>query len=546
MADDWSGFQDLYVQTAREYIKSLNDSLLKLEKDPQNNEAIEEIFRSSHSLKSQSAVMKYNNTAYLCHTIEDIFYEIRKKRMQLKPEIADLLFTAFDSLKKAINLIEKEKKDANHADIIENLKKLTGVKTEGAGKSIKVDEEKSIQSQAVEPTLPVIKSNAVSEKTNIDDKTQIIQLKIIPVNVEKIDEVLNIIGEILIQRIRLSNMLKKIESNEIKDFFSQMEKNLDHLQRLIMKMRTLPIRFAFDFLPRAARDLGRKQGKEIDVVIEGDNLELDRTIVERLEEPLVHLLRNSVDHGIEKKGIIKVKALREGEFATILIEDTGRGIDWQKISQITNIPLSEKNKLKDALFSGISTSEKVTEVSGRGVGLNAVKKNVEGFNGSIDVISESGKGTTFILKFPLTLAIIKTLLVESGGEHFVIPTGVIERTLEIDNSLIKKNADQEVFVLEEEDIPLIKLSEKLNLKNKKEVSKTQNNQTLTVVVKIREEKIGLAVDKIIEVADTLLKPVPDILKGNNMFFGTTILSDGKSALIINPEGILKKGGGGNE
>lgn len=543
MADDWSQFQDLYVQTAREYVRSLNDALLKLEKNPQNSEAIEEIFRSSHSLKSQSAVMKYDNTAYLCHTIEDIFYEIRKKRMQLKPETADLLFTAFDSLKKALDLIEKEKKDANHADIIEKLKTITGVKTEGTGKSIREDEKTPNQASALGQTSADAKSDFTFEKTNIDDKTQIIQLKIIPVKVEKIDEVLNIIGEILIQRISLSSMLKKINEIEIKDFFSQMEKNLDNLQRLIMKMRTLPIKFAFDFLPRAARDLGRKQGKEIDVVIEGDNLELDRTIVERLEEPLVHLLRNSVDHGIEKKGIIKIKALREGEFATVLIEDTGKGIDWQKISHIANIPLSDKNKLKDALFSGISTSEKVTEVSGRGVGLKAVKKNVEGFNGSVDVISESGKGTTFILKFPLTLAIIKTLLVESGGERFVIPTGVIERTLEIDSSLIKKNADQEVFVLGDEDIPLIKLSKKLNLVNKKEETKNQNNQMLTVVVKIGEEKVGLAVDKIIEVSDTLLKPVPDILKGNKMFFGTTILSDGKSALIINPEGILKKGGG---
>ena len=544
MADDWSQFQDLYVQTAREYVKSLNDSLLRLEKNPQDNEAIEEIFRSSHSLKGQSAVMRYDNTAYLCHTIEDIFYEIRKKRMQFRPEVADLLFTAFDSLGKAIDLIEKEKKDTDHTDIIEKLKKLTGVKTEGIGKSIREDEQKPEQ-LVTENKVPATPKNELpSDKTSIDDKTQVTQLKIIPVNVEKIDEVLNIMGEILIQRIRLIGMFRKTENNEIKDFFSQMEKNLDNLQRLIMKMRTLPIKFAFDFLPRAARDLARKQGKEIDIVIEGDNLELDRTIVERLEEPLVHLLRNSVDHGIDKKGTIKIKALREGEFAEVCIEDTGKGIDWGKISQITNIPLSDKNKLKDALFSGISTSEKVTEVSGRGVGLKAVKKNVEDFNGSIDVVSEGGKGTTFFLRFPLTLAIIKTLLIQSGQEYYMIPTGVIDRTLEIDQSLIKKNADQEVFVLEEEDVPLIKLSEKLNHKNQKEKTTIQNRRIQTVVVKIGGEKIGLAVDKIVEVSDTLLKPVPDILKGNNMFFGTTILSNGKSALIINPEGIIEKGGVG--
>ncbi|MBI2031910.1 MAG: chemotaxis protein CheW [Candidatus Levybacteria bacterium] len=541
MADEWSEFQDLYVSTAREYVKSLNDSLLKLEKNPQDEEAIEEIFRSSHSLKGQSAVMKYDSTAYLCHTVEDIFYEIRKKRMQLNPQVADLLFTAFDSLEKAIDEIEREKKDVDHTEIINNLKKLTGVKTEGGGKSTGRDE--GVQSEV--KTKKITESSKGKEKQAIDsdtnNKNQIDELKIIPVRVEKIDEVMNIMGEVLIQRLRLAGTLKKIDNPEFRDFFSQMEKNLDNLQRKIMKMRTLPIKFAFDFLPRAARDLARKQGKEVDVVIEGENIELDRTIVERLEEPLVHILRNSIDHGIEKKGTIKVRAARQGEFAEVRIEDTGKGIDWQKISKISNIPMSEKNKLKDALFSGISTSEKITEVSGRGIGLKAVKKNVEDFNGSLDVISQ-GHGTTFILRFPLTLAIIKTLIIESVSQSFAIPTGVIERTIDIDRSFIKKNADQEVFVLDDEDVPLIRLDEKLNLKDLKNQTKREKKEELVVIVKIGDEKIGLAVDNIVEVTDTLLKPVPDILRGSNIFFGTTILSNGKSALIISPEGILEKGG----
>lgn len=541
MGSEWSQFQDLYVSTAREYIKSLNDSLLRLEKNPKDEDAIEEIFRSSHSLKGQSAVMKYNSTAYLCHTIEDIFYEIKKKRIELLPQTADLLFKAFDSLKTAIDAIEKEKKDIDHSKIINDLKELTGVKTEGGGKS--TEREEKIQKNNKRPAGDSISSETIAKLSipNSEVKINSDQIKVIPVKVEKIDEVMNIMGEVLIQRLRLKSILKKIENSEFKDFFSQMEKNLDNLQRKIMKMRTLPIKFAFDFLPRAARDLARQQGKEVEILIEGENIELDRTIVERLEEPLVHILRNSIDHGIEKKGTIKVRALRKGEFAEVQIEDTGKGIDWQKISNISNIPLSEKNKLKDALFSGISTSEKVTEVSGRGVGLKAVKKNVEDFNGSLDVISE-GRGTTFILRFPLTLAIIKALIVESKSQSFAIPTGVIERTLDIEKSFIKKNADQEIFVLDDEDVPLIRLDKKLKLNGQENKSQTNDREELVVVVKIGNEKIGLAVDNIIEVTDTLLKPVPDILKGNNVFFGTTILSSGRSALIISPEGIVGKGG----
>jgi len=535
MTNEWSQFQDLYVSTAREYIRSLNDSLLRLEKNPTDEDAIEEIFRSSHSLKGQSAVMKYDNTAYLCHTIEDIFYEIKKEKMKLSPQVADLLFKAFDSLKAAIDTIEKEKKDIDHTAIINDLKKLTGVKTEGGGRSIG-REEKIKEDVGLHEVL----KNKEKTVGAPEAKSSTNQIKVIPVRIEKIDEVINIAGEILIQRLRLENAIKKIEDPEFRDFFSQMEKNLDDLQRKIMKMRMLPIKFAFDFLPRAARDLARQQGKEVEIIIEGEDIELDRTIVERLEEPLVHILRNSIDHGIEKKGIIRIKALRKGEFAEVQIEDTGRGIDWKKISDIANIPLSEKSRLKEALFSGISTSEKVTEISGRGVGLKAVKKNIEDFNGSLDVVSE-GKGTTFILRFPLTLAIIKTLIVRSKSQDFAIPTGVIERTIGIERSFIRKNADQEVFILDDEDIPLVRLDEELELGGEKD--QTQNNKAeLVVVVKIKEEKVGLAVDEIVEVTDALLKPVPDVLRGSNIFFGTTILSSGKSALIISPEGIVEKGG----
>lgn len=542
MTDEWSQFQDLYVSTAREYIQSLDESLLKLEKNPQDREAIEEIFRNSHSLKGQSAVMKYDNTAYLCHTIEDIFYEIKKKRLNLSPQVADLLFSAFDSLKKAIDQIEKEKKDIDHTAIINALKKLTGVKTKDGGRSVRRDEETRPDIRLTETTESSKNKEEKLADSDKDNKEKSDELKIIPVKVEKIDEVMNIVGEVLIQRLGLSGFLKKIDHAEFKDLFLRMEKNLDNLQRKIMKMRTLPIKFAFDFLPRAARDLARKQNKEVEIIIEGENIEVDRTIVERLEDPLVHILRNSIDHGIEKKGTIKVKAIRKGEFAEVSIQDSGRGIDWQKISEISKIPISEKNKLKDALFSGISTSEEVTEVSGRGVGLKAVKKGVEDFNGSLDVISEEeGEGTTFILRFPLTLAIISTLIVKSGSENFAIPTSAIERTLDVDRSLIKKNADQEVFILDDEDVPLIRLEEKLNYGQADRVKK-EVKEELVVVINIGNEKVGLAVDDILEVSDTLLKPVPELLRGNKIFFGTTILKDGRPALIISPEGIIKKGG----
>ena len=580
-------YKDLYVQTGREYIQSLNASLLRLEKNPTDKETIEEVFRSAHSLKGQSAAMEYESTGFLCHTIEDVFYEIKNGRMALTSELSDHLFAAFDALTNSINVIEKENHEIDLSQQAETLKQLSGVKTEGVGRSQRADAkpdtpatnkesqplpgptpETNVQippAQTPEPT-PALPPEPLSEPAkkqtdqppadkNPSEPAQPVAspaasaINTIAVKVEVLDEMMNLLENLLIQRLKLKHITdtSKDDNADLKDYFNASEKILVSLQYQIMKARAVPVSLVFEHFPRAVRDLARAENKHVELVVAGGDLELDRTIVDRLDEPLIHLLRNAVSHGIKDSGTITLSAERQKDYAQISVADNGQGIDWSGVAQKAGLPESETNSrvLKDALFSGISTSETVTQISGRGVGLMAIKKMVDNFGGTIDVISETGKGTAFVIKLPLTLAIAKALIVTVNGRHFAIPTLAVVRIVSVAASAVKKIAGQEAFVLDEADIPLIRLDKKLTPWNTaqppaslKDTAVGTLKDLVAVIVGEREDTVGLVVDEVLDTADIVIKPVPDILKEVSGFAGVTILSDGKTALIINPQELL--------
>jgi two-component system chemotaxis sensor kinase CheA len=565
-------YKDLYIQTSREYIKSLNDALLRLEKDPGNKEVIEEIFRSAHSLKSQSAAMEYQSTGYLCHTIEDVFYEIKEGRLQPTAELSDHLFSAFDALTDTIDRIEKEGHETDLSQQIEALKQLSGVKTEGAGKSARSDmaapaEQEAVPAVAAPESVPVPAAPApqsppnspsapppapLTEKTAdqapLPSKAQpAITVNTIAVKVEVLDEMMNVLENLLVERLKLKRIMSDLEADypELKEYFNATEKMLASLQYQIMKARAVPVSLVFDHFPRAVRDLARTENKKIELVIAGGDLELDRTIVDRLDEPLIHLLRNAVSHGIKESGTITLTAKRQKDYAEISVADDGQGVDWEQVAQKAGLPAGETNAaaLKEALFSGISTSETVTQISGRGVGLMAIKKMVDNFGGNIDVSSDRGKGTTFTIKLPLTLAIAKALIVTIDQQHFAIPTLAIERIIRIPKGAIKKIAEQEVFVLEEDEIPLVRLSAKLtglhdDLSAPEQEHAEETTDRLAIIVGEGADRTGLIVDAVQETADIVIKPIPEVLKDTSGFAGVTILSDGKTALILNIQELL--------
>jgi len=580
--DDLSQYLDLYVQTSKEYIQSLNASLLVLEKNSSDKTAIEDIFRNAHSLKSQSAAMDFTSTGYLCHVVEDVFYEIKQGRMALTPELADQLFTAFDGLGGSIARIETDGHEADLTELAEKIKQLSGVTTTGAGKSVRSDAPAPALPQAapapalssahlpagIPQTATPGASTGVSVSGNPPSGT-VAQPEVspteqkapptarsvstIPVKVSVLDEMMNLLENLLVERLKLKRISGALEDREdLRDYFNASEKILADLQYQIMKARAVPVSLVFDHFPRAVRDLARAENKQIELVITGANLELDRTIVDHLDEPLIHLLRNAVSHGIQNKGTITLSAERQKDYAQITVVDDGQGIDWPLVAQKAGLSPTETDpkRLHEALFSGISTSATVTQISGRGVGLSAIKRMVDDFGGTIDIASEKGKGTKFVIKLPLTLAIAKALIVRVGTRHFAIPTLGVERIVSVPQHEVKKVAGGEAMVLEETDIPLIRLANRLAaLANAPlpavvavqqpqapaQSSAAADKDLLAIIVDESGERVGLIVDAVLESSDIVIKPVPPALKGVHGFSGVTILSDGKTALIINPE-----------
>lgn len=434
--DDFSEYKDLYIQTGREYIQSLNASLLTLEKEPANKEAIEEIFRSAHSLKGQSAAMEYQSTGFLCHTIEDVFYEIKNDRLQLTSALSDHLFAAFDALTNSLNTIEKEGHESDLSGQAETLKQLSGVTTGGVGKSERTGTSAPPpqgQPASQPPAQPVGREVSASQQQPASPPAP--AMNTIAVKVEVLDEMMNLLENLLIERLKLKRITDALEDEhaDLKNYFNTSEKILANLQYQILKARAVPVSLVFDHFPRAVRDLARAESKQVELRITGGDIQLDRTIVDRLDEPLIHLLRNAVSHGIASKGTITLSAERQKDYAKISVTDDGRGVDWKQVAVKAGLPAGETNVklLKDALFSGISTSEAVTQISGRGVGLTAIKKMVDNFGGTIDVISEVGKGTSFVIKLPLTLAIAKALIFTVNQKSFAVPTLSVERIVRV-------------------------------------------------------------------------------------------------------------------
>ncbi len=554
-------YKDLFVQTGKEYLSALGDALLKLEKTPDDKEVIAEIFRNAHSLKGQSAAMGYEKTGYLCHAVEDVFFEIKEGRMKASPELADLLFTAFDQLGDSITHIEADGTEIDLSDQAEALKKLTGIATEGSGKSNhsapaeptpKPDATPATAAAPEDPppnapTAPVAPVAPVVPTSTGPVTSTVSKIKTIPVKAEQLDQMMNVLEELIVHRLALRRLLHGFDDPELTAHQDQIDKATSALQYQIMSIRAVPVKMVFDHFPRAVRDLAREEGKQIELIIQGDDLELDRTIVERLDEPLTHIIRNAASHGIDKIGTLWLTARREKDYAVVEVSDNGLGVDWAAVAKKTGVSPTDRAALKKALFSGISTAKAVTQVSGRGVGLEVVKKTIEEFGGSIDVASETGHGTKFTIRLPLTLAIAKALLVAIHSQRYAIPASSVDRSIKIAASQVKRTAGQEAFLLEETEIPLLRLSVAFQLDaqlsaadiNPPEApaSSQPPANLLVVIVTAGDERVGLIVDEILEVSEMIIKPVPALLKGNKAFAGATILSDGQSALILNPGGL---------
>jgi len=522
-----SKYKDTYLSEAREHVDSMNKALLKLEKQPTKLELISEIFREIHTLKSMSAAMDYNKSAELCHAIEDVLDVLKKKKMRLE-DCIDTLFESFDALDLMLKNLKKGKEEIDVAKLVERLREIATA--DSADKRTAKTADKSATSADESATSAVAK------------------MQTIEVKVEKLDLLMNLAEELLINKMRLDRIKEDIKNPELTATVDTLERVITDIQYNIMQSRMVPIGFVFNRFPRMVRDLAKQQKKEINLETEGGDIELDRGVIDEIGESLVHLIRNSIDHGIEtpevrKKigkpsgGTVRLTAASSKNSAIIKVSDDGAGLDLEDVKNtaikqgIISVGAS-KEEVIDSIFTGLSTTKQVTAISGRGFGLDIVKNKIESLGGTIYAESEPKKGTTFTIEMPLTLAIIKTLFVEVGGKFYAIPLVNIEKLVTVNQRDIKGMMNYEAIVLNEEDIPITRLDLLFGTPALK-----LTNQPIAIVRK-GQEKLGLAVDALSTTQEIVIKPLSKLVRENKYFSGSTIIGSGEVVLILDVANLI--------
>ncbi|MGK0465771.1 chemotaxis protein CheW [Clostridium sp.] len=369
------------------------------------------------------------------------------------------------------------------------------------------------------------------------------------VELERLDKFMNMVSELVIHRTRLEQISSVHKLDDLNETLEQVGRATSELQDLVMKIRMLPLEVVFNRFPRMIRDLSKNLGKEMELEIQGQETELDRTVIDEIGEPLLHLLRNAADHGIESKeqrissgknpiGTIRLIAYAEGTKAIIKVEDDGKGLDVNKIKEKANkVGINTEGMsdvdIKNLIFAqGFSTNEEVTDVSGRGVGMDVVKTKIAALGGTVDATSEIDKGTSFIIRLPLTLQIIQALLVKIGDETMAISLGYIDRVIDYKETLVKKTNNKEVILYNDSVIPLVRVSKVLKTETEGEIKK------YIVIVKVGEKTVGLLVDSLLGQQEIVIKPLGKTLRGLKEYTGATILGDGLVTLILDVAALV--------
>ncbi len=406
------------------------------------------------------------------------------------------------------------------------------------------------------------KEQASSDEKNTPEKQAFVAApssanSSIRVGIDKVDNLINLVGELVITQSMLSELGTNFEMAKIERLSNGLEQllhNTKELQENVMRIRMLPISFAFNRFPRMIRDLSMKIGKKVDLQIYGENTELDKTVMEKISDPLVHLVRNAIDHGIETHeqrkamgkpeiGTIKLDAYHKGGNIVIEITDDGKGIDAEVIAAkaiekgvISDTTGMTDTQIHELIFEpGFSTAESISDISGRGVGMDVVKRNIKELGGRIDIESEKGKGSTFKVHLPLTLAILDGQLIRVGNEVYIIPLIAIVESLQIKPELVKSvSGNMKVYRLRDDNVPIIPIHQEFGI----ETEATELENSLLVVVEGDGTKVGLLVDDLLAQQQVVIKSLETNYKRVEGISGATILGDGSVSMIIDVPGLI--------
>ena len=454
-----------YLDDADSHLKAFDHALLSLEKQGLNKEVVLNALGSLHTLKGNSGMMGFESFKTYIHQVEEVLKRVNDNGLELG-QAMDLLFDSANIIRNALQGIAKG--PSVNPDLTEHIFSLKK-KLEG--------------------------DSSVSGKEHVDLASYLgTKTDTIKVDFKRLDDLLNLVGELVIFKTRLNQIETDIRetignkslSKELDEGLELMGKTISGLQEGIMRARMLPVSHVFNKFPRMVRDLSTSQGKDVRLVFEGEDTELDKTVIDELDEPLLHIIRNAIDHGIETpqerisagkahQGSIKLSAGQESNYVIIKIEDDGKGIDYEQVREsavqkglIKAEDPFDKESILALIFSpGFSTKQEATDVSGRGIGLDVVNRNIAKLNGQIIVKSTIGKGTTFTIKLPLSLAIIPALMAEAGEEVYAIPMSAVDESIKVREEDIHIINNHEVIRFRERVIPVVRLDDFFGLERKK-------------------------------------------------------------------------------
>lgn len=619
--DDMQEILEDFLVEAFELIEQIDHDLVELESNPEDLELLNRIFRVAHTVKGSSSFLNFDVLTKLTHHMEDVLNKARHGELKITPDIMDVVLESVDMMKALLRSIRERGNDTDAgvsiSDICHRLTAINEGRDPNADENRQAQPQEETQSKPQEDSQPepestmdqepevdvnslsdaeveaeierLLKVRKAEDQARKDKQKQNSQEsaatqepapkvqapktskeqttpahsnasaveQTIRVEVKRLDNLMNLIGELVLGKNRLLKIYDDVEERyegekfleELNQVVSQLSLVTTDIQLAVMKTRMLPIAKVFNKFPRMVRDLSRELGKQIDLEISGEETELDKSIVEEIGDPLVHIIRNSCDHGVEdpkdrlaagkpEKGIIQLKAYNEGNHIVVEIVDDGKGIDALAVKMkalergiITEREvdsMSDKEAFSLIFKPGFSMAKQVTNVSGRGVGMDVVKTNIEKLNGIIDIDSEVGKGTIIKLKIPLTLAIIQSLLVGSQEEFYAIPLASVKETVRVPVDNIYTIEGKNVLRLRDEVLSLVRLSDLFGVKQVFE----SGDQTYVVVINVADSKLGIIVDSLIGQEEIVIKSLGNYLQNIRGIAGGTIRGDGKVTLIV--------------
>lgn len=563
---DLSSLLNDYLEDARSHLDALDNALLGIERDcgtsGLDRGLATDLLGSLHTLKGNSGMMGFLTVQKFVHQYEGVFKRLLDAPALLDQDMVNALFESASLLRNAVEQIgaNPQPELSRETSYLETL--ATEITPSPSGRSRSTGNKKNSTLSAAKITAPVVsekQQRSVAQIAAPASASNPVAANVLRVDFERLDDLLNLTGELVIHKTKLSQIVKNLsDADEDHEFLDELttavqmvEKTAGNLQEAIMRVRMLPVRHVFQRFPRMVRDLAHQKGKTVELAFSGEDTEIDKTVIDALGEPLMHLMRNAIDHGIEPAAIrlasgkgacgnILLSARQESGHIVIAVRDDGAGMDVGRIRQkaIERGLLKPEQTLSDedtrglVFLPGFSTAERVSETSGRGVGLDVVRKVIAEFNGFIEVKSVPGFGTEFILKMPLTLAIIPALLVESSNVLYAVPRTAVLESVRIKASEIHHVDGREVVQIRGNVIPVRHLSQALGL-----TRKDQKNYYLVILGRA-EKRIGLMVDKLRGQQEVVIKALDDYLGDTHGVSGATILGDGGVVLIVDTARIM--------